>query len=196
MERFLCTGTRLSILYELVLSLGLPWWLRGLLLWLSWCRICLQGRRTGFDPWVGKIPWRRERLPTLVLFSHQGSQIGLRIFFCFPPHFTFIKIRVWWKQKAKKLYSFPNTSSPHQVSKQHCQETFSISAQKLKGLPGALSWDTGLIPLRAAGGASLLWQSSLFAPELFLRGQKLPYLYNLGIWWASENVLKIVFHTS
>ena len=21
-------------------------------------RICLQGRRLGFDPWVGKIPWR------------------------------------------------------------------------------------------------------------------------------------------
>ena len=26
----------------------------------------LQCRRPGFDPWVGKIPWRRERLPTLV----------------------------------------------------------------------------------------------------------------------------------
>ena len=24
--------------------------------------------RTGFDPWVGKIPWRRERLPTLVFW--------------------------------------------------------------------------------------------------------------------------------
>ena len=23
---------------------------------------------TGFDPWVGKIPWRRERLPTPVLW--------------------------------------------------------------------------------------------------------------------------------
>ena len=23
----------------------------------------LQCRRPGFDPWVGKIPWRRERLP-------------------------------------------------------------------------------------------------------------------------------------
>ena len=23
-------------------------------------------RETGFDPWVGKIPWRREWLPTLV----------------------------------------------------------------------------------------------------------------------------------
>ena len=23
-------------------------------------------KRRGFDPWVGKIPWRRERLPTPV----------------------------------------------------------------------------------------------------------------------------------
>ena len=33
-------------------------------LWLSWERICLQCGRPGFDPWVGKISWRRERLPT------------------------------------------------------------------------------------------------------------------------------------
>ena len=32
--------------------LGLPWWLR-------WQKICLQCRRPGFDPLVGKIPWRR-----------------------------------------------------------------------------------------------------------------------------------------
>ena len=31
-------------------------------------RICLQCRRPGFDPWVGKIPWRRERPPTPVLW--------------------------------------------------------------------------------------------------------------------------------
>ena len=36
--------------------------------WLSWYRICLQCGRPGFDPWVGKIPWRRERLPTLVFW--------------------------------------------------------------------------------------------------------------------------------
>ena len=29
-------------------------------------RIRLQCRRPGFDPWVGKIPWRREGLPTPV----------------------------------------------------------------------------------------------------------------------------------
>ena len=32
---------------------GLPWWLR-------WLRILLQCRRPRFDPWVGKILWRRE----------------------------------------------------------------------------------------------------------------------------------------
>ena len=34
--------------------------------WFSWLRICLQYGRRGFKPWVGKIPWRRERLSTPV----------------------------------------------------------------------------------------------------------------------------------
>ena len=38
----------------------------GLLRWLS--GICLQCRRPGFDPWVGRIPWRREGLPTPVFW--------------------------------------------------------------------------------------------------------------------------------
>ena len=46
----------LLIYYE-VFYKGLPWWLR------QW-RICLQCRRPRFDPWVGKIPWRREWQPT------------------------------------------------------------------------------------------------------------------------------------
>ena len=40
----------------------------GLPLWLSWLRICLQCGRPGFGPWVGKFPWRRERLPTPVFW--------------------------------------------------------------------------------------------------------------------------------
>ena len=32
-------------------------------------RICLQCGRPGFGPWVGKIPWRRERLPTPVFWT-------------------------------------------------------------------------------------------------------------------------------
>ena len=34
------------------------------LLRLSWKRIRLQCGRPGFNPWVGKIPWRRKQLPT------------------------------------------------------------------------------------------------------------------------------------
>ena len=30
--------------------------------------ICLQCRRTGFDPWAGKIPWRRAWQPTPVFW--------------------------------------------------------------------------------------------------------------------------------
>ena len=44
----------------LFLSLcGLSWWLR-------WHRSCLQCKKPVFDPWVGKIPWRREWPPTPV----------------------------------------------------------------------------------------------------------------------------------
>ena len=31
-------------------------------------KICLQCWRPGFSPWVGKIPWRREGLPTPVFW--------------------------------------------------------------------------------------------------------------------------------
>ena len=53
-----------------ILTEGLPWWLR----WLS---ICLQGRRSGFNPWVGKIPWRRKWQPIPVLLP--GKSHGQRI---------------------------------------------------------------------------------------------------------------------
>ena len=34
-------------------------------------RIHLQCGRPGFDPWVGKIPWRRERLTTPVFWPRE-----------------------------------------------------------------------------------------------------------------------------
>ena len=46
----------------------------------QWWRICLQCMRPWFDPWVGKIPWRREWRPTSVFLpgeSHgQRSLVG------------------------------------------------------------------------------------------------------------------------
>ena len=49
---------------------GLPWWLR-------WQKIHLQCRRSGFDPWVGMMPWRRAWPPTLVFLP--GDLHGDRI---------------------------------------------------------------------------------------------------------------------
>ena len=40
--------------------------------------VCLECRRPGFDPWVGKIPWRRKWQPTPVLLpgeSHGGRSL-------------------------------------------------------------------------------------------------------------------------
>ena len=42
-----------------------PWWLR------RWS-VCLQCRRPGFYPWVGKIPWRRKWQPTPVLLPRKS----------------------------------------------------------------------------------------------------------------------------
>ena len=63
---------------------------------------CLQRWRPGFIPWVGKISWRRERLPTPVfwpggfhgLYSTWGrkSQTQLRHFHSLPFHLTLIFI--------------------------------------------------------------------------------------------------------
>ena len=55
------------------LSPGLPWWLSGK-------EPSCQCRRRGFDPWVGKIPWRRKRQPTSVFlpgkFHGPSSLVG------------------------------------------------------------------------------------------------------------------------
>ena len=50
----------------------------GYLLQYSWASLVAQLAKnlpatweTWFNPWVGKIPWRRERLPTLVFWSRE-----------------------------------------------------------------------------------------------------------------------------
>ena len=49
--------------------------------WLGRWRICLQCRGPRFDPWVRKIPWRREWQPPVFLpgeFHGQRSLVGYR----------------------------------------------------------------------------------------------------------------------
>ena len=47
----------------------LPWW-------LSWQRIRLQCRRPWFNYWVGKILWRRDRLPSPVFLDFPCGSAG------------------------------------------------------------------------------------------------------------------------
>ena len=46
-------------------------WYIGASLVAQTIRICLQCRRPRFDPWVGKMPWRKEWLPTPVLMPRE-----------------------------------------------------------------------------------------------------------------------------
>ena len=54
------------------MNLGLPGWLSG--------KECLQCRRCGFNPWVGKIPWSKKWQPTPVFLPEksqgQGGLVG------------------------------------------------------------------------------------------------------------------------
>ena len=54
--------------YSLTLQ-HLPWWLR-------WYTICLPRRRPKFNPWVRKMPWRRNWQPTPVFLP--GKSLGWR----------------------------------------------------------------------------------------------------------------------
>ena len=46
----------------------------------SWAgkRICLQCRGPWFNSWVGKIPWRRDRLPTPVFLGFPCGSAGIK----------------------------------------------------------------------------------------------------------------------
>ena len=52
------------------------YWLPGASRWLSAKEYSCQCRRHRFDPWVGKIPWKRKWQPTALFFS--GKSHGQR----------------------------------------------------------------------------------------------------------------------
>ena len=70
------TPTHLDIFTELF---NLPRWPRGK-------EFACQCRRCGFNPWVGKIPWRRKWQPTLVFLSEkshgQRNLVGYSLWGC------------------------------------------------------------------------------------------------------------------
>ena len=82
---------------------GLPWWLR-----LE--RICLQCRRPRFSPWVGKIPWRKEQLPTTEFLS--GKSHGKR---------SLVGYRPWGCKERNANWNY-NAVSPHNSQNGHYQK--------------------------------------------------------------------------
>jgi len=62
-------GTQFSSSNTSYKTVGLPRWLGGK-------ESACQRRRCGFDPWVGKIPWRRKWQPTPVFMP--GKSHGQR----------------------------------------------------------------------------------------------------------------------
>ena len=43
--------------------------------WLRWQRVCLQCWRPGFDPYIGKIPWRWKWQPTPVILPRKWRSL-------------------------------------------------------------------------------------------------------------------------
>ena len=67
---FLLQNSDLRIINTVGKETGLPWWLSGK-------ELTYQDRRCQFDPWVGKVPWRRKWQPTPVFLPgkphHRGA---------------------------------------------------------------------------------------------------------------------------
>ena len=96
------------------LLLGLPWW-------LSWWRICLQCRRSGFNPWVGKVPWRREQLPTLVFWPGEfhGLFHGVTKSRTWLSSFHFTSLLLVTSEAETCVMGFLNTMTSGAVLDQH-----------------------------------------------------------------------------
>ena len=63
------SGMTELLTFTSIIIVGLPRWLSGK---ESTC----QCRKHGFDPWVGKIPWRRKWQSTLVIVSGDSMDRG------------------------------------------------------------------------------------------------------------------------
>ena len=63
---------------------------------------CLECRRPGFDPWLGKIPWRRKWQPTPVLLpgeSHGGRSL--------------VGYSLWGRKESEHNWATSLTHSPY-----------------------------------------------------------------------------------
>ena len=74
------------------------WWLNGKKI----CLQCRRHRRCKFDPWVGKIPWRRKWQPTPV-FLPEKSQEHRSLAGCSPRGLKELDMTEHWSQREPQL---------------------------------------------------------------------------------------------
>ena len=74
---------------------------------MRWFTICWQCRRPGFNPCVGKIPWRRKRQPTPVFlpgeFHGQRSLAGYRPW-GHKESDTTEQLTLWWREGSWRVF--------------------------------------------------------------------------------------------
>jgi len=142
----------LNCILNLVLEYGLPWWLSGK---ESACQ-CRRWRRGRFDPWVGKIPWRRKWQPTIVFlavkFHGQRSLVGY----------------IQSAAAAKSLQSCPTLCDPIDGSPPGSPVPGSLQARTLEwvaiSFSNAEKWKLKVKPLSHVRLLATPWTAAYQAP--------------------------------
>ena len=155
--------------------------------------ICNDGvdvcNRPGFDPWVGKIPWRRERLPTPVfqsgeshgLYSPQGhkeSDTALLMFTLY--------VHTQWNPNSRGkeslsagLTDIPQTTERYPAQSRHCMHAHWLlrvesSPVSISSLP---AWHAPYVDVKDASvqaGWELCDSSNFKSPYVCSHGQGHP----------------------
>ena len=99
-------------------------------------RICLQFGRPGFEPWLVKIPWRRERLPTPLflpgefqrLYSPWGCKSRTRL-----NNFNFHFYCKWYRESlmAGELSVMTETDLKKKAMRTNSRRTFMIERLRI-----------------------------------------------------------------
>ena len=113
-------GKVLGCVYSSQVTIGLPWWLR-------WQSICLQCGRPGFNPWVGKISWRRKWQPAPVFLP--GKSHGQRSLIGYSQSVGSQRVG---HNRATSLYFHTLAESCSKLSKQGFNSTWTENFQMFK----------------------------------------------------------------